>query len=191
ATMWRGPAILLELLFGRAHRDDERHRAVLVVEVLIRRARGVDVRRERAVGREEVRPRDVLAVRRVLLADVRVLVLVDADHHEVLAQADDALVEEDAVEVLTVRAPLGVEDQADRLLVLLRLGEAVVVRYPLHLLVVPVLGFDVRGTDECRRDGEQRDGDGDRRYEPRRHSSPPRSAVSYQKPRTRRHNGAA
>src|SRR2546428_8374273 len=147
--------LLAPLLHPRQHGG----RRLLVVEVEKLVARRVDVRVERTGGGEEVRARDVLAVGRVLLAELLLLVLVEADHHEALRHVHHLRVVEHGAVVGTVRAPLRIEDEADRLFLLLRRRQPVLVALPPDLLVVPVAA-GARGRSREHGEAEQRSGDG-------------------------------
>src|SRR6185369_2443075 len=81
---------------------------------------------------------NVLPVRRVFLADLGVLVLVESDHDEVFAFLDDFRVVKNAAVVSAVRTPLRVKDETNRFLLFLRGRKAVVVRLPPDLRVVPI-----------------------------------------------------
>src|SRR2546430_12163651 len=94
------------------HVLDQRFRVPLVIEILVVVALGVDVGIEAAVRLEEVRARDVLAVRRVLLADVGILVAIEPDHDELLRPLDNIVVVVVAAVALSVPAALGVEDKS-------------------------------------------------------------------------------
>src|SRR2546426_11822492 len=149
--------LLARLLHPRQHGG----RRLLVVEVEKLVARRVDVRVEHAGGGQEVRARDVLAVGRVLLAELLLLVLVEADHHEALGEVHHLRIVEHGAVIGTVRAPLGVEDEADRLLLLLRRRKALLVLPPVDLLVVPVAA-GARGRSREHGEAEQHSGDGAR-----------------------------
>src|SRR5438094_2379360 len=150
-----------QLLARLPHPRQHRGRRALVVEVEELVARRVDVRVEHTGGGEEVRARDVLAVGRVLLAELRLLVLVEADHHEALRHVHHLRVVEHGAVVGAVRAPLRIEDEADRLFLLLRRRQPVLVALPPDLLVVPVAA-GARGRGREHGEAEQRSGDGAR-----------------------------
>jgi hypothetical protein len=92
----------------------------LAVEVFEFVARRADARIERPVGRQKIRTRDVLAIGREFFAELGILVLVEPDHDEALRFLHDRRVVEHLAVVRAVGTPLGEEDEADRLLLLLR-----------------------------------------------------------------------
>src|SRR5438552_18553557 len=92
----------------------------------------------RPVGPEKIRAWDVSAVECQLPAELLLHIGIDADHHEALRSSDDRGSVEDPAIIPAMRTPVRIDDDAYRLVALLRLGESLKRRAPPNGEIVPL-----------------------------------------------------